>query len=143
MTGRSWAPMLFSAYMLAQVMAPTLALAWDLPRRDMPHAMRPLVPVAAMLPAWVYLASRWGEGAVVNPQDYVGSFVLVMVLCVLAVLVLCRTSAWSALFCASAGYTIQNLASSVNVLTHELVLATSGVSPEGTASHVIETGAPR
>ena len=139
MTGRSWAPMLFSAYMLAQVMAPTLALAWDLPRRDLPRVARPLVPVAAMLPAWVYLASRWDEGAQVQPQDYVVSFVLVMVLCVLAVLVLCRTSAWSALFCASAGYTIQNLASSVNVLMHELILATSGASPEGTASHVIET----
>jgi len=138
MTAPAPAALLFSAYMLAQVLVPTLALAWNLPRREMPVALRPLAAVGPLLPAWAFLATRWGGGPILT-VDYLVTFAVVLVLCMASVLALCRTSFWSALFCASAGYTIQNLASSVNVLVHGAVLLASGSELGPVASRLVET----
>ena len=87
MTAPAPAALLFSAYMLAQVLVPTLALAWNLPRREMPVALRPLAAVGPLLPAWAFLATRWGDGPILT-VDYLVTFAMVLLLCMASVLAL-------------------------------------------------------
>ena len=128
----------FPAFMLAQVEVPALALAWYLPKRRMPAFARPLVILALFAPAWAYLVTRWGSG-VVNVWGYVSLFVLVLVLCMATIIALYRVPFLSALFCATAGYTIQNLATSINVLLQDVMIPSAGRALTQTASQLLST----
>ena len=106
-----------------QVLLPTFMIAWGLPRRERFRRRVAVVFVAAcagmcvVTPlAYLYLMNA---GTEVLERGYsIGISVVILVACVPAVLSCFDTSVWRALFCVSAGYTIQNIASA----TDELVL---------------------
>ena len=104
------------ALMLVQITVPVFALAAKLPRRGLPRIVEGIVPIALMLPVWVFLTSRWQYFAPTDVPGTLTTFFIILALLVVAVMVVHRASVWSALFCASAGYTIQNIASSTSTL---------------------------
>lgn len=104
------------ALMLVQITVPVFALAAKLPRRRLPRIVEGIVPIALMLPVWLFLTSRWQYFAPTDVPGTLTTFFIILALLVAAVMIVHRASAWSALFCASAGYTIQNIASSTSTL---------------------------
>ena len=104
------------ALMLVQITVPVFALAAKLPRRGLPRIVEGIVPIVLMLPVWLFLTSRWQYFAPTDVPGTLTTFFIILALLVAAVMIVHRASAWSALFCASAGYTIQNIASSTSTL---------------------------
>ena len=104
------------ALMLVQITVPVFALAAKLPRRGLPRIVEGIVPIVLMLPVWLFLTSRWQYFAPTDVPGTLTTFFIILALLVAAVMLVPRASAWSALFCASAGYTIQNIASSTSTL---------------------------
>lgn len=101
---------------VAQIAFAMLIFAWSLPRRS--HFWARLVGLVATGVAitlvGVAVAGATGISTTVGPARVLAEFVLfsmVLVLAVPALLVLFDTSVWVALFFATAGYTLQNLAS--------------------------------
>lgn len=103
--------------MLVQIIVPVFALAARLPRRGLPRVVEGLAPIVVMLPAWTFLVSRWSYFAPTNVPETLVTFALILGLSLAAVAIVHRVSIWIALFCASAGYTIQNIYSSTSTLT--------------------------
>ena len=125
----------WSLEILIQLLIPIAMLAWRLPRR--PHAaMRAGLVLAALLAlAIVPLATGLVTGLGVWDSFVVFSALLVVF--VLAVLFVCDVRIWPALFCATAGYTLQNLASGLIILTQMLITHRAQVElPEPAASAV-------
>lgn len=83
-----------------------------------PHfAVRIAMSVAGLVA--LYLVRSWGFGSIhLLPSDHFAAqflaFVGLLALCFVLVLVCYETSVWSALFCCTAGYTIQNIASGLH-----------------------------
>ena len=101
---------------VAQIALAMLIFAWPLPRR--PHFWARLGGLAAagiaLTLVGVAVAGATGISTTVGPARVLAEFVLfsmVLVLAVPVLLVLFDTSVWVALFFATAGYTLQNLAS--------------------------------
>lgn len=114
MSAPTFVSLVSAAVIIAQVEVPTLVLAGRLPARHLPWPVFIIAPVGIVAPLWLFIAGRW-----VNPGVDVVTFLLTFALLLLlnatVVFSLFKTSIWSALFCASAGYTIQNTASSLQV----------------------------
>ena len=121
--------------MLVQIIVPVFALAARLPRRGFPRAAEGLVPVVVMLPAWLFLVSRWSYFAPTDVPETLITFALILGLSLVAVAVVHRVSIWTALFCASAGYTIQNICSSTSTLAGNL--AELAGAHEAYAAHIL------
>ena len=102
--------------MLIQVIVPVFALAARIPRRGLPLAVEGIVPLVFLLPVWSFLTQKWQYGAETDVVGTLMTFAVILVLLLAAVSVVHRTSVWTALFCVSAGYTIQNIASSTSTL---------------------------
>lgn len=101
---------------VAQIAFAMLIFAWSLPRRS--HFWARLVGLVAtgvaLTLVGVAVAGATGISTTVGPARVLAEFVLfsmVLVLAVPVLLVLFDTSVWVALFFATAGYTLQNLAS--------------------------------
>lgn len=101
---------------VAQIAFAMLIFAWSLPRRS--HFWARLVGLVAtgvaLTLVGVAVAGATGISTTVGPAHVLAEFVLfsmVLVLAVPVLLVLFDTSVWVALFFATAGYTLQNLAS--------------------------------
>ena len=106
---------------VAQIAAAMLIFAWPLPRK--PHFWARLVGLAATAAALtlvgVAVAGATGVAAMTGPSRVLAEFVLFSVVLVLAVpvlLALFDASVWVALFFATTGYTMQNLASGADGL---------------------------
>lgn len=108
-----------SLAMLLEVTVPVGMLAATLPMRKDHVPARASLALGVFLPLWAFLASKWG-GDVVGAAGYLMTFSVTLAVMAVCVWLLFQTSAWSALFCASAGYTAQNLASSMNMLFREV-----------------------
>ena len=100
---------------VAQIAFAMLIFAWSLPRRS--HFWARLVGLVATGVALTLVGVAVGATGIsttVGPARVLAEFVLfsmVLVLAVPVLLVLFDTSVWVALFFATAGYTLQNLAS--------------------------------
>lgn len=105
----------------AQVIVPIIMLAWPLPRRE------PKVRVT-ILAVLLYLVWTTVLGFLAPHTDEANQMVFSTVLyaCALVfsgaiVMLLFQTSPWAAIFCATAGYTLQNLAGDVGGLVNVLI----------------------
>ena len=101
---------------VAQIAAAMLVFAWPLPRRPRFWArLAGLATAAAVLTlVGVAIAGATGLSSSMGPNRVLGELVLfslVLVLAVPVLLALFDTSVWVALFFATTGYTLQNLAS--------------------------------
>ena len=101
---------------VAQIAAAMLVFAWPLPRRPRFWArLAGLATAAAVLTlVGVAIAGATGLSSNMGPNRVLGELVLfslVLVLAVPVLLALFDTSVWVALFFATTGYTLQNLAS--------------------------------
>ncbi|MBQ6522499.1 MAG: hypothetical protein IJI15_06725 [Atopobiaceae bacterium] len=108
------------AWMLIQITLPVLALAAKLPRRGLPRVIEGIVPIVLLFPVWLFLTSRWRYFAPTDVPGTLVTFAIVLALLFATVMTIHRASTWSALFCASAGYTIQNIASSTSTLNSNI-----------------------
>ena len=121
--------------MLIEVVVPVFALAARMPRRGLPKVVEGLVPAVVLLPVWAFLTTRWSYFAPTDIPGTLTTFAIILVLLLAAVAIVHRVSIWSALFCASAGYTIQNTMTSVSTLVGNLA-DLQGAS-EAYAEHVL------
>lgn len=105
--------------------------AHSLPRR--PHCAVRCVGLGGMvlLGFGTFLALAGAIGPVSTTAGYLitfGVFSLILGVCVTALLWLCDTSVWVALFCVTAGYTMENLATGCTELVASLMRA-GGLDP--------------
>ena len=125
---------------LAQLIVPVVLLSLRLPRRPHAAARALAVLLALVAVAIVPLAS-----GIVTGLDVLQAFVVfsaLLAVCVGAVRLVCDVRAWTALFCATAGYTLQNIASGTVVLLQMLVTGrTSAPLPEPLAT-LVALGVP-
>lgn len=126
-----------SLVMLLEVAVPVGMLAATLPTRKDHVAARASLALGFFLPLWAFLASKWGEHAV-DAVSYLMTFSLTLGVMAACVWLLFQTSVWSALFCASAGYTAQNLGSSMNTLFQEALLSLGASEPTYVGELVLE-----
>jgi len=126
-----------SLVMLLEVAVPVGMLAATLPTRKDHVAARASLALGFYLPLWAFLASKWGEHAV-DAASYLMTFSLTLGVMAACVWLLFQTSVWSALFCASAGYTAQNLGSSMNMLFQEALLSLGASEPTYVGELVLE-----
>ena len=126
-----------SLVMLLEVAVPVGMLAATLPTRKDHVAARASLALGFFLPLWAFLASKWGEHAV-DAVSYLMTFSLTLGVMAACVWLLFQTSVWSALFCASAGYTAQNLGSSLNMLFQEALLSLGASEPTYVGELVLE-----
>ncbi len=122
----------WSISIFAELAVPIVLLAWRLPRK--PHAgargVVLFVGIAAL--AIVPLATGVITG-LTEPQAFVYFSVLLGV-AVGAILFMCDVSTWTALFCATAGYTLQNLSSGLSILVNTVATGRVGGSLPDAAS---------
>ena len=102
------APAVGALLMLVDVTIPVALLAATLPLRKGGLAARSAAALTAFLTLLAYLAGRWGNDGI-NAAAYLLAFSLTLAVMALDVWLVCMATPWSALFCASAGYTAQNL----------------------------------
>ncbi|MCI1665969.1 MAG: hypothetical protein LKI25_06345 [Atopobiaceae bacterium] len=126
LSGPLFADTLFT---IVQIAVAVWMFADKLPRR--PHfALRACLVTAAIVCA--VAAGSW-VGSVGTPalmgayslQTQLVLFSAILFVCAAVVAVLCDASLWAVLFCATAGYTVQNIASSADALI-ELVMGSVG-----------------
>lgn len=119
---------------VAEVLAPVLMLASARPRRE-PFARRMAMvlcivaagTLAVSPPAYLFILSSPDPEGFNRAYSLVSSVVILVSMVPVAVS-LYETSVWQALFCAGAGYTIQNLASGTSELLKLLLFHYLGVS---------------
>ena len=104
---------------LFELLVPVALLACRLPRR--PHAaLRGVLVLCGLLAAAVGpLAAGTVRG--LGPLETFVVFSVLLAIFVAAVLFVCDVQPWTALFCATAGYTLQNIASGFVLLLQMLV----------------------
>lgn len=121
------APAVGALLMLVDVTIPVALLAATLPLRKGGLAARSAAALTAFLALLAYLAGRWGNDGI-NAAAYLLAFSLTLAVMALDVWLVCMATPWSALFCASAGYTAQNLGSSLAMLC-DSVMGKLGMGP--------------
>ena len=125
---------------LVQIIVPTFLIAFRLPRR--PHTvLRQLAALAMLLfIAITPLATRLVTGLDV-PQTFI-VFSALLAVFVLLIIFVYDVRIWTALFCATAGYTLQNIASGAILLLQMLVTGRAGVEPADPLAGIIRIGVP-
>lgn len=110
-----------SALTCAQILGGVLMFAWSMPRRSPERARA--VAAGCFFVAWTFVIASVVPVMLHSGRDYLQAVVFVVTLGVSFCLVrfLFDSSVWAALFCASAGYTMQNLASSIGSFCIEMV----------------------
>lgn len=121
------APAVGALLMLVDVAIPVALLAATLPLRKGGLAARSAAALTAFLALLAFLAGRWGNDGI-NAAAYLLTFSLTLAIMALDVWLVCMATPWSALFCASAGYTAQNLGSSLAMLCNS-VMGELGMGP--------------
>lgn len=116
-------------------------LSHKLPLRRAPWALP--AALAAVLLAWVSaslgLMAAATIGAASPPAGYLvqlATFSVLLVILLGGLLLLCDTSVWTALFCVTAGYTVQNLASGATELVASC-LREAGANPGTPAVYLL------
>ncbi|WP_418824673.1 hypothetical protein [Paratractidigestivibacter faecalis] len=121
------APAVGALLMLVDVTIPVALLAATLPLRKGGLAARSAAALTAFMALLAFLAGRWGNDGI-NAAAYLLTFSLTLAIMALDVWLVCMATPWSALFCASAGYTAQNLGSSLAMLCNS-VMGELGMGP--------------
>lgn len=129
----------WSLGILVQLLVPIVLLAYRLPRRD--HARARAVAT---------LSGLVGIALVPLVTNYAGidvfeSFVIfscMLVIFVGAIRIVFDASIWTALFCATAGYTIQNISSGAALLVQSLVTGSPRRGLHGMAALLVQWGIP-
>ena len=130
----------WSLELLVQLLVPIILLACRFPRRP-----RAALRGVAVLAGFLLLAVVPLATGLVTGLDIAQSFVVFSVLLalfVLAILFVFDVRVWPALFCATAGYTLQNIASSIVVLLQVLITGRANVSPEEPLATLVSVGVP-
>ena len=132
--GRFW-----SFYVLVQLLIPIVLIAGHLPRRPRAELRMAAAGVALLGMALVPLLTSF------TGLDVLSSFVAFT--CLLAVFtaiiwLVFDASIWTSLFCVSAGYTIQNIASGAALLVQMFVTGSPRRSLHGVAGLLVQWGIP-
>lgn len=125
---------------LVQLLVPVALLCCRLPRRPH-HVLRGALVLAVLLAiAVVPLAT----GAVTGLDTFQAFTVFSVALAVFVLLILFvfDVRPWTALFCATAGYTLQNIASGLQILIQMLVTHHANTSLEGLPDVLVTFGVP-
>ncbi|WP_455137783.1 ATP-binding protein [Thermophilibacter sp.] len=125
---------------LFELLVPVALLACRLPRR--PHAaLRGVLVLCGLLAAAVGpLATGTVRG--LGPLETFVVFSVLLAIFVAAVLFVCDVRPWTALFCATAGYTLQNIASGFVLLLQMLVTGHANELPGWPVDVLISLGVP-
>ena len=125
---------------VVQLLVPVMLLAYRLPTR--PHARLRAAGVAVTLVALAQapLALGW-----VSSLDELESFLVFTGLLALFVLAICfvfDVRVWPALFCATAGYTLQNLASGLTLLLQSILMQSALRPLHDPLATIVSLGVP-
>lgn len=125
---------------LAQLLVPITLLCVRLPKR--PHYVLRSMAVLAVLLGIAVVPLATG---VVTGLDTTQAFVVFSVLLavfVLLVLFVYDVRPWTAIFCATAGYTLQNIASGLEILIQLVVTHSASAQLDGAWDAVVSIGVP-
>ncbi len=125
---------------IVQLLVPILLFAYRLPRR--PHAA---LRGAGVLLALLFIAVAPLATGLVRGLDVLQTFIVFSALLAFfvgAILLVYRVSLWTALFCATAGYTLQNIASGLTILTQMLITGRASESLTEPISSIVSIGVP-
>ena len=125
---------------LVQLLVPIILLTYRLPRRGHAGPRAAAVLLALLGLAVLPLASGAVTGLDVDQSFVV--FSVLLALFVLAILFVFDVRPWTALFCATAGYTLQNIASGIVVLLQVLVTGRASVALDEPLATVVAVGVP-
>ena len=133
---RTW----WSLEPLAQLVVPIVLLCCRLPKRPH-HALRSATALAVLLGiAVVPLATGLVTGLDTTQAFIVFSALLAVF--VLLVLFIYDVRPWTAIFCATAGYTLQNIASGLDVLIQIVLTHSARAHLDGAWDAVVSIGVP-
>ena len=125
---------------IVQLLVPILLFAYRLPRR--PHAA--LRGVGVLL-ALLFIAVAPLATGLVRGLDVLQTFIVFSALLAFfvgAILLVYRVSLWTALFCATAGYTLQNIASGLTILTQMLITGRASAALSEPLASIVSVGVP-
>ena len=125
---------------LAQLLVPITLLCVRLPKR--PHYVLRSMAVLAVLLGIAVVPLATG---VVTGLDTMQAFVVFSVLLavfVLLVLFVYDVRPWTAIFCATAGYTLQNIASGLEILIQLVVTHSASAQLDGAWDAIVSIGVP-
>ena len=133
---RTW----WSIEPMVQLIIPVFLLSYRLPRRQNSQ-LRVIGVFAILLAIAIVPLAAWG----VTGLDVGGAFVVFSTLIAVfvgAILFIFDVRPWTALFCATAGYTLQNIASGLIELIRMAVTGRSNVSLDEPLSAIVSIGVP-
>ena len=133
---RTW----WSIEPMVQLIIPVFLLSYRLPRRQN-SLLRVIGVFAILLAIAIVPLAAWG----VTGLDVGGAFVVFSTLIAVfvgAILFIFDVRPWTALFCATAGYTLQNIASGLIELIRMAVTGRSNVSLDEPLSAIVSIGVP-
>ena len=125
---------------IVQLLVPILLFAYRLPRR--PHAA---LRGAGVLLALLFIAVVPLATGLVRGLDVLQTFIVFSALLAFfvgAILLVYRVSLWTALFCATAGYTLQNIASGLTILTQMLITGRASAALSEPLASIVSVGVP-
>ena len=125
---------------IVQLLVPILLFAYRLPRR--PHAA---LRGAGVLLALLFIAVAPLATRLVRGLDVLQTFIVFSALLAFfvgAILLVYRVSLWTALFCATAGYTFQNIASGLTILTQMLITGRASAALSEPLASIVAVGVP-
>ena len=125
---------------IVQLLVPILLFAYRLPRR--PHAA---LRGAGVLLALLFIAVAPLATGLVRGLDVLQTFIVFSALLAFfvgAILLVYRVSLWTALFCATAGYTLQNIASGLTILTQMLITGRASAALSEPLASIVSVGVP-
>ena len=125
---------------IVQLLVPILLFAHRLPRR--PHAA---LRGAGVLLALLFIAVVPLATGLVRGLDVLQTFIVFSALLAFfvgAILLVYRVSLWTALFCATAGYTLQNIASGLTILTQMLITGRASAALSEPLASIVSVGVP-
>lgn len=125
---------------LFELIVPVALLACRLPRRSHAAARGALVLCGLLAAAVGPLATGTVRG--LGPLQTFVVFSVLLVIFVATVLFVCDVRPWTALFCATAGYTLQNIASGFVLLLQMLVTGHANELPSWPVDVLISLGVP-
>lgn len=125
---------------LFELIVPVALLACRLPRRPHAAARGALVLCGLLAAAVGPLATGTVRG--LGPLETFVVFSVLLVIFVATVLFVCDIRPWTALFCATAGYTLQNIASGIVLLLQMLVTGHANELPGWPVDVLISLGVP-
>ena len=133
---RTW----WSIEPMVQLIIPVFLLSYRLPRRQNSQ-LRAIGVFAILLAIAIVPLAAWG----VTGLDVGGAFVVFSTLIAVfvgAILFIFDVRPWTALFCATAGYTLQNIASGLIELIRMTVTGRSNVPLDEPLSTIVSIGVP-